>query len=153
MQLKYAADFQDTQPGDYLKKPVPTQNRFDDNSRQYTYNTTLEWWQEYTTIPPINWVDFTRRVVNGYFTNEGCEGKNVLNSVVRCCFIMELKFRGSHAVCGMCARLRLDSRTFESISVSLSQSNTMHLLIGKFKCTHDAQVTRFQKPTDVFLYT
>ena len=82
VQLKYAADFQDTQPGDYLKKPVPTQNRFDDNSRTYTYNTTLEWWQEYTTLPPINWVDTTRRVVNGYFTNEGCEGKNILNSVV-----------------------------------------------------------------------
>ena len=82
VQLKYAADFHDTQPGDYLKKPEPTQNRFDDNSRTYTYNTTLEWWQEYTTLPPINWVDSTRRVVNGYFTNEGCEGKDVLNSVL-----------------------------------------------------------------------
>jgi len=79
---------------EYLKVPKPTTDGFQDNSRQYTYNTTLEWWKEYTTLPPFNFMDFSRRMVNSYYTYDGCES------------------------CGMCARLRLDSRNFENIDVS-----------------------------------
>ena len=82
---------------DYLKKPEPTDDGFQDNSRKYTYNTTLEWWKEYTTLPPFNHMDFSRRKVNAYYTYDGCEA------------------------CGMCSRLRLDSRNFENIEVPCLQ--------------------------------
>jgi len=78
---------------EYLKKPAPTSDPFQDRSREYTYNTTLEWWKEYTTLPPFNHMDYSRRMVNAYYTFDGCEA------------------------CGMCARLRLDSRNFENIQV------------------------------------
>jgi hypothetical protein len=80
---------------DYLKKPKPTGDAYKDNSRMYTWNTTLEWWKEYTTIPPFDHVDFSRRKVNSYYTYEGCEA------------------------CGMCSRLRLDSRNYENIEVPM----------------------------------
>jgi hypothetical protein len=80
---------------DYLKKPKPTEDAYKDNSRMYTWNTTLEWWKEYTTIPPFDHVDFSRRKVNSYYTYEGCEA------------------------CGMCSRLRLDSRNYENIEVPM----------------------------------
>jgi hypothetical protein len=61
----------------------------------YTYNTTMAWWKEYTRVPAFDYHDKSRRVVNSYFVMQGCEP------------------------CGMCARLRLDSRDYPGISSNM----------------------------------
>jgi hypothetical protein len=33
----------------------------------YTYNTTLAWWKEFTRVPPFDFHDPSRRIVNSYF--------------------------------------------------------------------------------------
>jgi hypothetical protein len=40
--------------------------------RLYTYSTAVEWWVEYTRVPPFQQVDHSRRRVHGYYTFEGC---------------------------------------------------------------------------------
>jgi hypothetical protein len=40
--------------------------------RLYTYSTAVEWWMEYTRVPPFQQVDHSRRRVHGYYTFEGC---------------------------------------------------------------------------------
>ena len=70
------------------------QNEGEQLAFTYAYNTTLEWWKEYTTLPPFEHHDMSRRKVHSYYTYKGCEP------------------------CGMCARLRLDTRNFENVIVS-----------------------------------
>jgi len=69
-------------------------DEFQQKAQIYTFSTTLAWWKEYTTLPPFNYVDFSRRMVNAYYTYDGCEA------------------------CGMCARLRLDSRKYPNAEAS-----------------------------------
>ena len=35
----------------------------------YTLNTTLEWWKEYSTVPPMQHADMSRRKVIAYYAN------------------------------------------------------------------------------------
>ena len=59
------------------------------NTYRYTLSTIKAWWQAYTSAPPYNRVDETRRKIIAYFGSESC------------------------ADCGMCGgHLRLDSRNF-----------------------------------------
>jgi len=63
---------------------------FERNTLVYTLSTVQSWWKAYTSVPPYNRTDTTRRKILGYFHAESC------------------------AACGMCGlHLRLDSRNFQ----------------------------------------
>ena len=60
----------------------------DERNRYYARNTTEEWWNEYTRVPPFDRVDLSRVSLAAYYTYDGC------------------------APCGECSRLLVDSRTY-----------------------------------------
>jgi hypothetical protein len=60
----------------------------------YTLNTTLEWWKEYTTVPPMQHADVSRRKVIAYYANSSC------------------------SACDACPRVRIDSRSWPHVVLS-----------------------------------
>jgi hypothetical protein len=60
----------------------------------YTLNTTIEWWKEYTTVPPMQHADVSRRKVIAYYTNSSC------------------------SACDACPRVRIDSRSWPHVALS-----------------------------------
>ncbi len=62
----------------------------------HTLNTTLEWWKEYTTVPPMQHADVSRRKVIAYYANSSC------------------------SACDACPRVRINSRSLPHVALSLT---------------------------------